>query len=104
MSDLESVVKGLASQFGERVADSLKQEWDEIADEDKDEVEDVLRDVAALTVASMGGENVSREMAHAKAAMASWGFVGASRVRVAIKDALEESVIFIGNVLKGLVL
>jgi len=103
MSDLEQLAKGLASQLGEKVKEIAKREWDEIPAEEKDEVEKVLKDSAKLTMRALGGEDVDEEVAFVKAAMLSWGFVGASRVREAIKEALKEAAVFAGKVLIKLV-
>lgn len=103
MSDLEGLVKGLASQLGKRVQDTAKREWEALPGEYKDQVEEVLKDAARLTYRSMGGENVDAELAHVKAAMLSWGFVGASRIREAIKAVFKEVAVFAGKVLLKLV-
>lgn len=103
MIDLEGLAKGLGEQLLQSVKGSLKEAWGEIPDDYKDEVKDVLIDAAKLTMRSLGGDNVDRELAHTKAAVASWGFVGASRVRTAIKDALAEAAVFAGKVLLKLV-
>ena len=99
MSTLEGVAKGLAGQLFTQAMGDLEREWDGIPDEDKEEVGEVLIDISMLSLRSLGGEDVSREQAHAKAAMASWGFVGASKVRQAIKGALIEAGAFLGKTL-----
>ncbi|MFQ5352514.1 MAG: hypothetical protein ACE5D3_05505 [Candidatus Binatia bacterium] len=103
MSDLEALAKGMASQLGEKVKESAQRSWANLPDEYKDEVEAVLKDSAKLTMRALGGEDVDTEIAHTKAAMASWSFVGASVVRQAVKDALKEAAVFAGKVFVKLV-
>jgi hypothetical protein len=104
VSELEGLVKGLASQLGKTMRDHAKRAWDDVPDAYKDEVEQVLKDSAELTIRSLGGEDVTGELLHVKAQMLSWGFVGASQVRTAIKAALEEAAVFAGKVLMRLVI
>lgn len=102
-TDLSSLARGLASQLGQSVRDSMADDWGAIPDGDKDEVEALLRDWAALSFRAQAGQDVSREIAHTKAALAGWKFVGSSKVQKAVRAALLDAAVFAGKILLGLV-
>lgn len=103
MSDLASLAKGLASQLAKNLRDDAKGAWDAVPEADKEEVEEVLKDWSRLTLRAIGGQNVTREIAHTKAQIASWKFVGAKRIQSALRATLKKAAVYAGKVILGLV-
>ena len=73
------------------VKEKFSYAWDEISDEDKDAIKEVMMDVVAIAVRQTMGEDVDSEIAHIDAQIKNWGFVGVSRAKTAMKEALVDT-------------
>ena len=97
MSDLSDLAKGLGNELVEHVRTELADEWEALEQIAKVELRGTAEDLGGLLLRSLGGEDVDEEIAHARAAMASWEFVLASKAQTALIEALERAVIFVAR-------
>ena len=100
MSERAKLLEALWTRTRDRLGDT----WDELEQAHRQQVEDVLADVADLTLRAAAGEDVDTELAHAKAALASLEYVAVDALADAVRAAVSDVAEVLGGVLKGLVL
>jgi hypothetical protein len=92
----------MKTKLQEKLSDDAKELWDDLSELAKVEIKEALEDLAELTLLSSLGEEVEREVLHAKARLANWEFVGADIIREKVKLVLRELAELLGGFLKGL--
>lgn len=95
-------------ELAQKLLDETKAElgsaWeDDLSVEARDKIMEATFDLADLTTQGLLGAKVDGEIAHVKAQIASWSFVGAALAQRAIKAAAENVVTMLGKFLRGAV-
>lgn len=102
MSELQQLLAAAGRQILERA--EQKPEWAELNDLARTLVAESVSEVARLSLLAFGGKTVERELAHARATVANWTFVGAATARALLRETLEEAALVAGSVLRRFVL
>ena len=97
-----ATVRKLGDALAEEARDELKETWDDLRQREVQEIEEAGKDLGALLVRAAKGDDVSRELLHAKARLASWTWVGADRVRARWQAWLKRAAKQTGEVLAAL--
>lgn len=98
-------VRDLLEGAGHRVLDVLQQKpgWDELEERTKDALREAAFDLGKLTVLQLAGHDVSVELLHVQAQIASWEFRRANEARELWNQAVRELAHFVGAFLGGLI-
>lgn len=102
MSDLQQLLTAVGRQILERAHE--RPEWAQLNDLARTLVSESIAEVGRLSVLALAGKDVERELAHARATVANWSFVGAATARALLRETLEEAALVAGSVLRRFVL
>jgi len=102
VSELKQLLAAAGEQILERAR--VKPEWGQLNDLARTLVAEATAELAKLSVLALAGHDVERELAHARATVANWSFVGAATARALLRETLEEAALVAGGVLRRFVL
>jgi len=101
VSDERALLEGAGLRILERLM--RKPGWDELDELARDALREAAFDLGKLTLLELAGRDVSQELAHVRAQIASWELRASSQARRLLNEALHELSSLLGALLMGFV-
>lgn len=88
LEPLAAFVAQQADELPKVLKELAKEGWRKFDETAREQVVEVAKDLATLMAHAVAGREVSREIAHCKAAMATWTFAGAAEAQLLVQRSV----------------